>query len=376
MEAYLDNAATTRVKTAVVEVMAEALKNIYGNPNSLHKIGRDAEDALEEARRKIASSIHALGEEILFTSGASEGNNQIVRSFIKEGAHFITTRIEHPSILRVMEYAVTQGVRVDYLSVDECGQINLSELKDKLTKNTSLVSIMMVNNETGAMSDPREIARIIRERSSKAKFHVDAVQGYLKFPVDVKRMDVDFLTVSAHKVHGPKGCGFLYVRKGQRPASLILGGEQEKGMRAGTVNVPSILGLAEAAALTQEEMTRNLHHVLSLKKLLLELLQDIEGLRVNSPMEGNSPYIVSVSIPGMRGEVLLHYLSDKGVYVSTGSACTSKDTKDSHVLLAMGLKDREIKGSIRLSFQEDTTEEEIKYAAESIKGAVKFLRRK
>lgn len=376
MEAYLDNAATTKVKSAVIDVMKDALKNIYGNPNSIHKIGRDAEDALEEARRKIASSIHALSEEILFTSGASEGNNQIVRSFIKEGAHFITSSIEHPSILRVMEYARTQGVKVDFLSVDEAGQINLSELKDKLTKNTSLVSIMMVNNETGAMSDSVEISRIIRERSSKAKFHVDAVQGYLKFPVDVKKMDVDFLTVSAHKVHGPKGVGFLYVRKGQKPLSLIQGGEQERSMRAGTVNVPSILGLASISTQTEEEMRRNLHHVDGLKRLLLQSLEGIDGLMVNSPMEGTSPYIVSLSIPGMRGEVLLHYLSDKGVYVSTGSACTSKDTKDSHVLLAMGLRDREIKGSIRLSFQEDTTEEEINYAAESVKEAVKFLRRK
>ena len=376
MKAYLDNAATTQVKPEVIETMTEALKNLYGNPSSIHKIGRDAEDALESARKDIAETIHALGEEIVFTSGASEGNNHIIRSFIKEGAHFITTCIEHPSVLKVMEYAKTQGVHVDFLSVNENGQISLSELEEKLTKNTSLVSVMMVNNETGVLHNPSEIAKIIRSKSRKAKFHMDAVQGYMKYALDVKKMDVDFMTVSAHKVHGPKGCGFIYIRKGQRPDSLLLGGEQERGFRAGTVNVPSILGFREAVKRSDEELEEGFTHVYALKEKMISLLEEIDELKVNSPLESTSPYILSLSIPGMRGEVLLHYLSDKGVYVSTGSACTSKDTKDSHVLLSIGLKDKEIQGSIRLSFQAETTYKEIEYAAEMILDAVKFLRRK
>lgn len=375
MEAYLDNAATTKVRPEVISAMTEALKEVYGNPGSIHKIGRDAEDVLEKARKKIAATIGAAGEEIIFTSGASEGNNHIIKAFIKEGAHFITTKIEHPSVLRVMEYAQTQGVKVDFLSVDEWGQIDLKNLEEKVDKNTALVSIMMVNNETGAFHDPEVISKIIRKKSSRAKFHVDAVQGYQKFPIDVRKMDIDFMTVSAHKVHGPKGCGFIFVRKGQRPHSLLIGGEQERGFRAGTVNVPSIVGFSEAVTLKQSEMEENRRHVEGLRKIIADELGSIDGLKVNSDTESSSPYILSISIPGMKGEVLLHYLSDKGVYVSTGSACTSKDTKDSHVLLALGLKDKEIKGSIRLSFEERTTAEEVRYAAETIKEAVKFLRR-
>lgn len=375
MEAYLDNAATTKVRPEVISAMTEALKEVYGNPGSIHKIGRDAEDVLEKARKKIAATIGAAGEEIIFTSGASEGNNHIIKAFIKEGAHFITTKIEHPSVLRVMEYAQTQGVKVDFLSVDEWGQIDLKNLEEKVDKNTALVSIMMVNNETGAFHDPEVISKIIRKKSSRAKFHVDAVQGYQKFPIDVRKMDIDFMTVSAHKVHGPKGCGFIFVRKGQRPQSLLIGGEQERGFRAGTVNVPSIVGFSEAVTLKQSEMEENRRHVEGLRKIIADELGSIDGLKVNSDTESSSPYILSISIPGMKGEVLLHYLSDKGVYVSTGSACTSKDTKDSHVLLALGLKDKEIKGSIRLSFEERTTAEEVRYAAETIKEAVKFLRR-
>lgn len=376
MEVYLDNAATTKINEKVVETMAEALKSTYGNPNSLHKVGRDAEDRLEKARRIISDSVNADAEEIIFTSCATEGNNHIIKSFIKEGAHFITTKIEHPSVLRTMEYAEKCGVRVDYLSVDENGKIDLSELKGKMTKNTSLVSIMMVNNETGALNDPFTIGGIIREAGGRTKFHVDAVQGYMKFPLDVRKMNIDFLTVSAHKVHGPKGVGFVYIKKGQRPTPFFLGGAQERGLRAGTVNVPSILGFAEIPALLEGRMDENREKVTLLKKAMIEELSGVKDLRINSKLDLTSPYILNISLPGLRGEVMLHYLSDKGVYVSTGSACSSKDTKDSHVLIAMGVKEKEIKGSLRFSFSEENTLEEITYAAGVIKEAVNFLRRK
>lgn len=376
MEAYLDNAATTKINGKVVEMMTEALLNTYGNPNSLHKVGRDAEDKLESARKIIGDSINADAEEMVFTSCATEGNNHIIKSFIKEGAHFITSKIEHPSVLRTMEYAEKNGVRVDYLSVDEDGKIDLSELKGKITKNTSLVSIIMVNNETGAINNPEAIGKIVREAGGKVKYHVDAVQGYMKYPIDIRKMNIDFLSVSAHKVHGPKGVGFVYIKKGQRPIPFFLGGGQERGLRAGTVNVPSILGFSEIPALLEGRMVENFEKVAALKKAMIEELSSIKELKINSKPDCTSPYILNISLPGLRGEVMLHYLSDKGVYVSTGSACSSKDTKDSHVLQAIGVKEKEIKGSLRLSFCEENTLEEITYAAGTIKEAVNFLRRK
>lgn len=374
MEAYLDNAATTKMRKASLAAMQEALEDLYGNPSSIHGIGRKAEDALEAARKSVAESIGAKSEEIVFTSGATEGNNYIIRSYIKEGAHFVTTAIEHPSVLQTMAYAEKMGVRVDYLSVNRFGQISLEELREKVQKNTSLVSIMMVNNEMGVFHDPRILSRIIREKSSRAKFHVDAVQGFMKYSVDIREMDVDYMTISSHKVHGPKGVGAVYVRKGQKPASLLLGGEQERGYRAGTVNVPAVVGFS-AALKTPEEIRRDYKQVEKLKEAMVAELSTIPGLLVNSPETVSSPYILSVSIPGMRGEVFLHYLSEQGVYVSTGSACTAKDTKDSHVLLSMGLAKKEIQGSIRLSFEEETSLEEVRYAAEKMRDAVKFLRR-
>lgn len=375
MEVYLDNAATTKMREEALKAMASALKEIYGNPSSIHLLGRRSEDLLEEARKAVAAAIGAKATEVIFTSGASEGNNQILRAYMKEGAHFITSKIEHPSVLKVMALAEAQGVKVDYLSVNEKGQVDLLALQEKLQKNTSLVSIMMVNNETGAINDPKVLSAIIRQHSKKAKFHVDAVQGFQKIPVDVQEMDVDYLTLSAHKVHGPKGVGALYMKKGLSPLPLILGGEQEMGFRAGTVNVPGILGFAKVLK-TKETMAKDYEKVAGLKRLMLESMSSIEGLRVNSLEEYTSAYILSLSIPGMRGEVFLHALSERGVYVSTGSACTAKDTKDSHVLKALGLQDKEIKGSIRLSFEEETTKEEVLYAAEAIKETVRFLRRK
>jgi len=300
----------------------------------------------------------------------------VVRSFIREGAHFITSRIEHPSVLRVMKMAEKRGVRVDYLDVDEEGRIDLEELKSKITKETSLVSIMMVNNETGAINDPFSIGRVIHEASSRAKYHVDAVQGYMKYPIDVRAMNIDFLTISAHKVHGPKGTGFVYMRKGQRLHHLLLGGAQERSLRAGTVNVPSILAFAEGILSMGMNIEENLMKVSFLKERMIEELSSIDEMRINSPLLRTSPYILNISIPGMRGETMLNYLSDKGVYVSTGSACSSKDSKDSHVLLALGVKETQIKGSLRFSFSEGTKQEEVLYAAEMLKDAVNFLRRK
>lgn len=376
MEAYLDNAATTKPGKEVIERICSSLETIYGNPNSLHKIGRVAEDEVNEARKVIGESINASKDEIIFTASASEGNNQVIRSFIKEGAHFITTKIEHPSVLRTMEYAEKKGVNVSYLGVDSKGRIDVEEFRSLLSKTTTLVSIMMVNNEIGSVNPVEEIGNIMKAAGYRARFHVDAVQGYLKFGIDVKKMNIDFLTTSAHKVHGPKGVGFLYVRKGLKPESLIIGGGQEQSMRAGTVNVPSILGFSETVKIMAPRRAEHYDRILALKKNFMEEISKVPDVRVNSPLENGSPYLLNVSAPFLRAEVLLHYLSEKGVYVSTGSACSSKNTRDSHVLIALGMKDAEIKGSIRITFSAFTTQEETAYALDVLKEAFDFLRRR
>lgn len=376
MEAYLDNAATTKPGKEVIERICSSLDTIYGNPNSLHRIGRLAEDEVNEARRIIGESINASKEEIIFTASASEGNNQVIRSFIKEGAHFITTKIEHPSVLRTMEYAEKHGVRVSYLGVDSQGRIDLAEFRSLFSKATTLVSIMMVNNEIGSVNPVEEIGSLMKDAGYRARFHVDAVQGYLKLAIDVKKMNIDFLTTSAHKVHGPKGVGFLYVRKGLKPESLIIGGGQEQSMRAGTVNVPAILGFSETVKIMAPRRAEHYDRILTLKKNFMEEIAKVPDVRVNSPLETGSPYVLNISAPFLRAEVLLHYLSEKGVYVSTGSACSSKNTRDSHVLIALGLKDAEIKGSIRITFSAFTTQEETAYSLDVLKEAFDFLRRR
>jgi cysteine desulfurase len=376
MEAYLDNAATTRPSRAVIEKVCSSLGEIWGNTSSLHRVGMAADDAVSEARATIASAIGAQKEEIIFNASASEGNNQVIKSFIREGAHFITTSTEHPSVMRSMEYAERSGVEVTRLKSDRFGSFDLDELRGSLRKNTSLVSVMMVNNETGAINPIGEVASIIKESGSRARLHVDAVQGLMKLPVDVRKEGIDFMTASAHKVHGPKGVGMLFVRKGLKLESLVLGGSHEMGMRAGTLNVSGILGFAESIREMGDKINEHYSRVYSLKGRLIEELSRVDGIVFNSPLETTSPYILSISAPFLRGEVLLRYLSEKGVCVSTGSACSSNSTKDSHVLSAMGLSQKEIKGSIRLSLSAFTSDDEVDHALEAMKEAFSFLGRK
>ncbi len=375
MQIYLDNAATTKMKKKGIEAMVNAMENYYGNSSSIHSRGREAEDALERARESLAKIIGAAKDEVIFNSGATEGNNQIIRSYGKPGAHIITTVVEHKSVLLAMKEAEKCGAEVDYLEVNEKGGVSLEQLQNKMRKNTALVSIMMVNNETGVMNDIKEVSQVVRNISKKAKIHVDGVQGFLKYPIDVKDLDIDFMTVSAHKVHGPKGVGFLYVRRGQKPDSLMLGGAHEYKMRAGTVNVPGIIAFQQAAMDLEVNREANLAYVLLLKKAFIEGLSSFEGVYITSPLATSSAYILSVSFQGVRGEVFLHYLDEKGICVATGSACTSKDHKDSHVLGAMHLNQDRLLGSIRFSFEEETTMEEITYALEIIDEALHFLRR-
>lgn len=377
MNVYFDNSATTKPYDEVIEAVSKGMKEYFGNPSSLHKIGMNCEKRLNEAREYFASTIKCNKEEIYFTSGGSEGNNLILKGLLKPGHHFITTAFEHHSIISTCKQLEEKGVKVTYLDVDSEGRISLEDLEEAITKDTVLVSIMQVNNEIGVIQDIEAIGKLIKERSSRAKFHVDAVQGYGKLPIDVNKSNVDFLTVASHKIHGPKGVGFIYIKKGIILNSLISGGSQEKGIRAGTENLPGIIGFEKAAQMTFEEMESRYDKVLELKKYFLERLNEIKDIRINGEIDGFSPYILNVSFLGVRAEVLLHLLEEQNIYVATGSACTSKSSAahGSYVIKSLGLSNKEVESAIRFSFSYENTKEEVDYTIDVLKKSLMFLRR-
>ncbi|MGL5765764.1 MAG: cysteine desulfurase family protein [Sarcina sp.] len=378
MEVYFDNSATTKAYEEVCDEMSSAMREYYANPSSLHKLGLKCQRRLIEAREAIAKTINASKEEIFFTSGGSESNNAIIKGLAKSGNHIITTEFEHPSVLNTCHDLESKGVRVTYLKLNSNGQIDLEELKNSITKDTVLVSIMHVNNEIGAISNLSEIAKIVKEQSSRAKVHIDGVQGYGKFAVDVKKLNIDFYTMSAHKIHGPKGIGFMYMRKDLNFNPLITGGMQESGHRAGTENLPSIIGMQKACEITISRIDENFAKVQELKTYFVEKLSEIEDIKINSPIDSSfSPYILNVSFIGVRAEVLLHLLEDADIFISTGSACSSKKavSKGSHVLNAIGLKPNQIEGAIRFSFSAENTTQEVDYVIETLKKSLVFLRR-
>lgn len=378
MEVYFDNSATTKPYKEVCEEMSLAMGEYFANPSSLHKLGLKSQRRLTEAREFIAKTINASKEEIFFTSGGSEGNNSIIRGLGKRGNHIITTAFEHPSVLATCKELEEKGVRFTYLNLDEQGRINLDELKNSINKDTVLVSIMHVNNEIGTISDLEAIGKIIKENSHRARFHVDGVQSYGKFKIDVKKCNIDFYTVSAHKIHGPKGVGFLYMRKDLNVTPLLTGGGQERGFRAGTENLVGIIGLQKASEITISKLDESFKAVSEVKAYFIEKLKEIDKIKINSPMESYiTPYILNVSFIGVRAEVLLHMLEEEGVFISTGSACSSNKirSKGSHVLNAIGLKADEIEGAIRFSFNGENTIAEVDYTIEALKKSLLFLRR-
>lgn len=377
MNVYFDNSATTKPYDEVIEAVSKGMKEYFGNPSSLHKIGMNCEKRLNEAREYFASTIKCNKEEIYFTSGGSEGNNLILKGLLKPGHHFITTAFEHHSIISTCKQLEEKGVKVTYLDVDSEGRISLEDLEEAIIKDTVLVSIMQVNNEIGVIQDIEAIGKLIKERSSRAKFHVDAVQGYGKLPIDVNKSNVDFLTVASHKIHGPKGVGFIYIKKGIILNSLISGGSQEKGIRAGTENLPGIIGFEKAAQMTFEEMESRYDKVLELKKYFVERLNEIKDVRINGEIDGFSPYILNVSFLGVRAEVLLHLLEEQNIYVATGSACTSKSSAahGSYVIKSLGLSNKEVESAIRFSFSYENTKEEVDYTIDVLKKSLMFLRR-
>ncbi|EKQ53295.1 MULTISPECIES: cysteine desulfurase family protein [unclassified Clostridium] len=379
MEVYFDNSSTTKPFEEVIDEVAFGMKEFYGNPSSLHNLGLKSERKLKECREVLAKTINADESEIYFNSGGSEGNNLVLKGILKSGSHLITTPFEHASILNTIKKLEDKNVKITFLKINEDGKVDLNHLRESITKETVLVSIMHVNNEVGVIQDLNEISNIIKESSNRAKFHVDAVQSYGKFIIDVKKTNIDFLTVSAHKFHGPKGVGFIYIKKPNTIAPLIEGGSQEFGVRAGTQNIPGIMGMSLAAKIANNNLKANYEKVFEIKKKFIERLKCIDSIRINSNLsEDFSPYILNVSFKGVKGEVLLHFLEESEIYVSTGSACSSKEREKiggSYVLKALGLSSDEISGGIRFSFSDDNNIEEVDYVIETLNEGLKFLRR-
>jgi len=380
MEAYLDNSATTSCSKAATEKMVELLTQDYGNPSSLHMKGVIAEKYITEAKKKIAKTLKVEEKELVFTSGGTESNNlAIIGSALankRAGMHVITTSIEHASVTNPFIWLSENGFEVTYLGVDEYGQIQLDELKNAIRPDTILVSIMHVNNEIGSLQPIEEAGKVIKEANPKTLFHVDAIQSYGKMPIFPKKWNVDMLSVSGHKIHGPKGSGFLFIKDKTKVKPLIHGGGQQKGMRSGTENVPAIAGLAVASEEMYANLEENREHLFSLRDYFIEEIEKIDGLSVNGKKDHDSaPHIVSVSIEGVRAEVILHTLEDRNIYVSAGSACSSNKPAISSTLQSIGLKKELLDSTVRFSFSIHNTKEELDYALDVMRETIPMLQR-
>jgi cysteine desulfurase len=377
MEIYLDNSATTKPYDEVINKMIQALTIEYGNPSSIHKKGIIVEKTIKQIRQDIARSIGVKDKEIFFTSGGTESNNAIIRGVAnlnkKRRKHLITTEIEHPSVLHTFKDLESEGFEVTYLKVNEKGIIDFDEFKNSVKEDTLLVSIMHVNNEVGSIQPVDKIGNYLSSLENKVYFHVDAVQSFGKIEFRPSKYNIDFMSVSGHKIHGPKGIGFMYIKENNRLKPIVTGGGQESSIRSGTENVPGIYGLGEAIRITMSNLKENISNINRLKEILKKELQNnIDNIKVNSPEDGVC-HVLNVSFIGIKGEILLHYLEQKNIYVSTGSACSSKK-KGSHVLLAMGLKNEEIEGAIRFSLSSMNNEEDIINAVKIVKESVIELR--
>lgn len=384
-EVYLDNSATTRPWPEVVRAVVDTLENNYGNPSSLHRKGVEAGRVVSRAREAVAASLGVAPAEIVFTGAGSEAVNLAIKGARpgKRGGHVITTAVEHPAVLNACAQLEEQGVEVTVLPVDAAGVVDPERLAAALRDDTYLVSVMHVNNEVGAVQPLDEIAAVIgaaRGSGRRLLWHVDAVQAYGKLPLQPKQLGVDLLSVSAHKVHGPKGVGALYVAPHTPLRPLVAGGGQEGGLRSGTENVPGIAGFGVAAEMIAREGHLVAGKLWSLKKKLVEgILAAVPGAVLNGPScdrenPRSAPHIASISFPGLRGEILLHALEERGIYVSTGSACSSGKKAGSHVLRAMGLREDVVEGTVRFSLSLGNTEEEIDYAVANAAAVVEELR--
>lgn len=380
MEAYLDNSATTPVFPEVAELVMKIMTQDYGNPSSMHRKGYDAEQYIKESKDIFAKILKVNEKEIFFTSGGTEADNMAVIGAAmanrRSGNHIITTKIEHPAIKSPMKYLEERGFKVDYLSVDSNGIISLEELKSLMTDQTILVSIMHVNNEMGAVEPLEEAAALIKECNPKCLFHVDDIQGFGKLRIYPKKWKIDMLSVSGHKIHGPKGTGMLYVSEQVKMVPIIYGGGQQTGMRSGTENVPGIAGMGIAAQMIYADIKETTQELYRLKRIFTGEVVKIPDVTVNGYTdERSAPHIVSVSVKGVRSEVLLHALEEKGVYVSAGSACASNKPAVSETLKAIGLGKELLESTVRFSFSVHTTEEEIRYALKVMEEVIPMLRK-
>lgn len=374
---YMDNAATTAVRPEVFEKMKPYFMENYSNPSAIYSFAQEGRKAVETAREQIAAGLGAKPEEIYFTGGGSESDNWALKSVAErcsdKGKHIITTVIEHHAVLHTAEYLEKQGYEITYLGVDEEGKINLDELEQAIRPDTILISIMFANNEIGTIEPIAEIGAIAKKHG--VLFHTDAVQAYAHVPIDVNAMNIDLLSASGHKFHGPKGIGFLYVRKGVKISSFIHGGAQERGRRAGTINTPGIVGMGEAARLAQLEMTENMKKEAAVRDHLIEKIEkEIPYVRVNGSRTDRLPNNVNVCFRFVEGESLLIMLDQKGICGSSGSACTSGSLDPSHVLLAIGLPHEIAHGSLRLTISENTTIEDADFVVEQLVPIVERLR--
>lgn len=380
MEVYLDNSATTRCYDDVAQLMHKIMCEDYGNPSSMHNKGLEAEQYLRYAAETLANLLKVSEKEILFTSGGTESDNiALIGTAManhRRGRHLITTRIEHPAILQPMAYLENQGFQVTYLPVDHEGKISLQDLERAIRPDTILVSIMHTNNEIGSIQPIAEAGELIKRVNPQTLFHVDAVQGFGKFRIYPARMHVDMLSVSAHKIHGPKGVGFLYIRKGAKVSPIIYGGGQQKGMRSGTENVPGIAGLAKAAEMVYQNLDEDMERMYGLRDMFVQGVSGIEDVKINGcPGREGAAHIVSLSVRGIRSEVLLHALEERGIYVSAGSACSSNKPQTSATLKAVGVERELLDSTIRFSFSVFTTAEEIQYTIQTLCELVPTLRR-
>lgn len=378
---YLDNGATTRPDPEVLAVMNDVLQNIYGNPSSLHGLGAKAERLLEKARQAVASTLGVNGREVIFTSGGTEANNTAIKGVALQhqgrGRHLVTTEVEHASVYQVFEQLREMGWRVTVIPVDRQGRVCPEKVEDAVTEETVLVSIMHVNNEVGTIQPIAEIGRRLA-KYPKLFFHVDAIQSLGKVPLLPREWGVDLLTLSAHKFHGPKGVGCLYIKKGLALSPLIVGGGQEEGLRSGTQNMPGIAGLAKAALLAQQRHKELAARLFRWKTWLIQkVTTTLDDVVVcgDPSAQGGAPHIISLAFPGLKSEVIVHALEEEGVFVSSKSACSSKKEQPSRVLSAMGLDEETALGAIRISMGWETTEQEIEQCYQALVRVIPNLQR-
>jgi len=374
---YMDHAATTPVDREVVEAMMPCFTRVYGNASSLHSFGREAHNAMEEARRRVAELINAHSEEIVFTAGGTESDNIAIKGVAyanrSRGDHIVTSTIEHPAVLETCRSLEKQGFKVSYIPVDKGGVVELETLRRAVTERTVLITIMHANNEIGTIEPMEEIAEIAEAKS--IIFHSDAVQSAGKIPIDVKAIGVDLLSISAHKIYGPKGVGALYIKKGTRLEPIIHGGGHEKGLRSSTENIPGIVGLGKAAELAKARMSEDTTHLTNLcDRLIKATLSNIEESYLNGHPTKRLPNNAHFRFTGIEGEALILNLDERGIAASTGSACSSKKLLPSHVLMAIGLDEVQAHGSLRLTLGRENTKEDIEYVLEVLPETVKKLR--